>query len=268
MRLVVVILLLASSIYPLQRMIDGRWGGKEKLVEELMYFPTGNLLKKLVLGYDELVADLVWLRMIQYYGQHRQSDKRYDYLAHILDVLTDLDPRFIHAYTFGALLLTDDAKNPARGLAILEKGASYNPQDWRLPFMSGFINYVFLADYDRAASYFMRASSLPDSPDFTKRFAAFIYDRAGKIELSLELWYNLYRRTQNEYERLIALRYIKRIHAEMLNQLVRKFKEEYRRYPSDLAELVKIGWIDSIPRPPDGSFYYFDRVSKEVRCSN
>lgn len=266
MKSVVAIILLVSSIYPLQHMIDTRWGSGEELVEELMYFPTGNLLKKVVMGYDEIVADLVWLRMIQYYGHHRQSDRRFDYLGHILDVLTDLDPRFIHAYTFGSLLLTDDAKNPSRGLSILQKGAIHNPLDWRLPFMSGFISYVFLADYDAAASWFLKASSLPESPDFTRRFAAFVYDRKGEIDLSLELWYNLYERTENEYEKLSALRYIKRNHTQKLNQLVERFREVNGEYPVDLKDLVRIGWLDSIPKPPNGSVYFFDRSSKQVKC--
>lgn len=266
MRLVIVILLLVSSIYPLQKVIDTRWGSEERLVEELMYFPTGNLLKKFVMGYDEIAADLVWLRMIQYYGHHRQTDRRFDYLGHILDVLTDLDPRFIHAYTFGSLLLTDDAKNPSRGLSILQKGSVHNPLDWRLPFMSGFINHVFLADYGAAANHFVKASSLPESPVFAKRFAAFIYDRKGEVDVSLELWHSLYERTENEYEKLTALRYIKRIDIQRLNRLATRFKEMTGKYPADLRDLVRIGWLDSIPRPPDGSSYFFDRFCEQVKC--
>ncbi len=230
-----------------------------------MYFPSGELLKKIVMGYDEIIADFVWLRMIQYYGYHKQSDKRFDYLGHILDVLTDLDPQFIHAYTFGALLLTDDAKNPSRGLSILRKGLTHNPLDWRLPFMSGFINYVFLTDNDTAASFFLKASSLPGSPEFTKRFAAFVYDRQGDVDLSLELWYSLYENSENEYEKLSALRYIKRISVERLNQLVVRYVEAHGEYPVDLEDLVKIGWLKFLPRFPDGSSYSFDSSTKRVR---
>jgi len=268
MKSVVAVFLLVSCIYPLQRVIDARWGSEEELVRELMYFPTGRMMKRLVLGYDEMAADLVWLRMIQYYGQHKQSDRRYDYLGHIVDVLTDLDPRFIHAYTFGALLLTDDAKDPSRGLGILKKGAEYNPMDWRLPFMSGFIHYVFLGDYDGAARYFVRSSSLPDAPDFAGRFAAYVYGRKGDSDVSLELWSNLYHRSENEYEKLAALRYIKRIHTERLDLLVRRFEDMYGRYPLDLTELVKVGWFEDLPRPPDGSLYYLDPDDGKVKCTN
>jgi len=267
MKSLIAIALLASSIFPLQKMIDTKWRGEEELVEELMYFPTGNLLKKIVLGYDELAADLVWLRMIQYYGHHRQTDKRFDYLGHILDVLTDLDPHFIHGYTFGALLLTDDGRNPSRGLSILQKGAVHNPLDWRLPFMSGFINYVFLRDYERAADHFVTASSLPDAPAFSKRFAAFVYDRKGDVDVSLELWYNLYETTENEYEKRSALRYIKRIEIQRLSQLVARFREMSGRYPTDLKNLVTIEWIDALPEAPDGSSYFFDHSDSLVKCT-
>ena len=264
MKSVVVVLLLACSVYPVQRTMDTKWGTEEKLVEELMYFPTGNLLKKLVMGYDEIVADLVWLRMIQYYGHHRQSDKRFDYLGHILDVLTDLDPRFVHAYTFGALLLTDDANNPARGLAILEKGAVHNRLDWRLPFMSGFINYVFLENHDGAGRFFAASSSLPGAPDFVKRFAAFMQERTGDVDYSLQLWLSLYDNTENEYERVSALRYIQRIHVRKLTELVGRFKEATGNYPGDLSELLRIGLLDALPTSPDGSHYGFDRESGRI----
>jgi hypothetical protein len=267
MRSLIAVVLLASSVFPLQKMIDTKWGGEEELVEELMYFPTGNLLKKLVMGYDELAADLVWLRMIQYYGHHRQTDKRFDYLGHILEVLTDLDPRFIHGYTFGALLLTDDAKNPSRGLSVLRKGAVHNPLDWRLPFMSGFINYVFLGDYETAAGYFETASSLPNSPVFAKRFAAFVYERKGDVDVSLELWYNLYETTENEYEKRSALRYIKRIEIQRLSQLVGRFREMSGGYPADLKDLATMGLIDSLPQPPDGSSYFLDHSDSLVKCT-
>jgi hypothetical protein len=216
------------------------------------------------MGYDEIVADLVWLRMIQYYGHHSQGDRRFDYLGHILDVLTDLDPRFVHAYTFGALLLTDDAKNPARGLAILEKGVTHNPMDWRLPFMSGFIHYVFLGDNDAAGKSFRASSSLPGAPDFVKRFAAFAHQRKGDVDYSLQLWYSLYENTENEYEKVSALRYIEKIHMQKLAELVERFEELNGKYPVDLEEFVRIGWLKAVPRSPDGSHYFLDRQKRRI----
>src|SRR5690606_690589 len=75
---------------------------------ELALFPTGAWIRPLACGFNELVADAVWLRALQYYGEHRASDRRYPYLETLFQTLTDLDPRFVNAYIFGALTLAED----------------------------------------------------------------------------------------------------------------------------------------------------------------
>src|SRR3972149_10777571 len=161
-----ILLFTLLMIYCNHRMEDGR-KIREELVEELQYFPSGDFVQGKVGGFDMLFADWVWLRAIQYYGQHRLTDAKFTYLGHILDVLTTLDPRFIHAYTFGALLLTHDSAEPEKALQLLKKGNEKNPDRWEIPFTEGFIQYVFLKDYREAVRAFRLASSLPESPDMT-----------------------------------------------------------------------------------------------------
>lgn len=135
------LLIFGTTVYSVQTEID-RMKGRHRLMEELSYFPSGRFLKLSVLGYDHLAADLVWLRAIQYFGQHRLTDLKFEYLSHMLDILTTLDPKFIHAYTFGALLLTDAAREPDRAMELLKRGMEENPDRWEIPFTAGFINYV------------------------------------------------------------------------------------------------------------------------------
>jgi hypothetical protein len=130
-----------------------------ELIGELMYFPSGLAVRVLSIGYYAPLADVIWLRFIQYYGEHRITDQRYDLMYHILDILTTLDPDFDHAYTLGALMLTHDAQKPDEAKKLLKKGMQQNPFAWRYPFVYGFIHYVFLVDYSVAATYFRLASS-------------------------------------------------------------------------------------------------------------
>jgi hypothetical protein len=111
-----------------QREIDSRVVIREEIVKELFYFPSGNFIQGKVGGFDNLIADWVWLRAIQYYGHHRLTDAKFTFLGHILEVLTTLDHRFIHAYTFGSLLLTHDAEDPDTALELLKKGSQKNPE--------------------------------------------------------------------------------------------------------------------------------------------
>lgn len=65
--------------------------------------PSGKFLKPLALGYDQVVADLLWMKTISYFGGHFMSDKQYPWLAHMLNLIIDLDPRFDFPYYFGGL---------------------------------------------------------------------------------------------------------------------------------------------------------------------
>jgi tetratricopeptide (TPR) repeat protein len=215
-------------------------------------------------GYDNLAADLVWLRAIQYYGEHRQGDLKFEYLGHIFEILTTLDPKFVSAYTFGSLLLADDAKEPERALDLLTKGIRNNPDDWRIPFTKGFICYVFLRDYYKAGVYFRLSSRMKDAPDMTGRFASFSFQRGGDRATALNLWTELYDRSKNEVERVTALRYAKEILCEILDEKVLEFREEFGRYPRALEDLPRAGLLKRVPVAPDGDTFIFNAKRKRV----
>lgn len=183
--------------------------------EELMYFPSGTFVRQTSLGQESTVADLAWLRAIQYYGHHRLTDRRYVMVGHIFDVVTTLDPQFIQAYVFGALVLSQDAGKPHEGLALLKKGMRHNPENWILAFETGFIYYVVLRDYRSAGKYFSISSKLPDAPEYTSRFAAFVEERAGHTETALKLWKEVAASSPNKYVREIAEEKMAELKAEL-----------------------------------------------------
>ena len=218
----------------------------------------------MTVGYDNLAADLVWLRAIQYYGEHRLTDLKFDYLGHIFDILTTLDSRFTSAYTFGSLLLADDANEPQRALDLLNKGIRNNPHDWGIPFTKGFIYYVFLKDYDRAGSSFRMASSIEGAPDMVARFASFAFQKGGDRITAVNLWTELYNRSGNELEKLTAIRSIKGILIEILQEKVEEFRGRFGRFPSQLDELVDAGLVRRLPVPPDGDPFIFNTERNRV----
>ena len=172
--------------------------------QELMYFPSGRFLKESALGHTTTLADIAWLRAIQYYGHHRMTDRKYEMVGHIFDIITTLDPSFIHAYVFGAVVLSQDAGKPEEGLTLLRKGMRQNPDNWLLAFETGFIYYVILHDCESAGRYFALSSRLPNAPDMTSRFAAFVQEKAGHTETAFELWSEIARATDNTFIKQMA----------------------------------------------------------------
>ena len=178
--------------------------------DELLYYPSGVWVRQASLGYETAAADLAWLRGIQYYGEHRLTDQKFDMIGHVMGIVADLDPRFLQPYVFGAFVLAQEMKRPERGLALLERGMAENPDRWELPFEAGFLHYVARHDYTEAGRYFSRAAHLPGHPEYVDRFAAFAQQRAGNDVMAILLWKRVLA-TGNKYMQEVARREIARL---------------------------------------------------------
>lgn len=262
----IIVLIAAGIHFAGQHLEYLRYSGEVR--EELMYFPSGRMLRFVSPGFESIISDLLWLRGIQYYGQHKRSDQEYLLAEHIFSTITDFDPLFIGAYRFGAFVLAQDAGQPAAGIELLRKGIRNNPDTWELPFDLGFLYFVILRDHSKAAHYFRFASRFKDAPDITKRFTAFAYRKAGKTDVALSLWEEIYRSSDNRVMKETALNAIRSIKIEMtcsqLTRIASRFFRDKGRYPSSLGELVVCGYIRSVPKDPFGGEYFFDRHLKKV----
>lgn len=98
--------------------------------QELLYLPSGKYLKVVVIGFDNLIADLLWLRGIQYFGGHFTTDRNYAMLGRIFEVVTTLEPTFIDVYRFAAMALGEEAQQYKATEAFLWKGIERNPTRW------------------------------------------------------------------------------------------------------------------------------------------
>ncbi len=97
----------------------------------MMWLQSGRWRERLALGFDNLVADVYWMRAVVYYGgKRRERDgdaaKNYDLLYPLLDLVTSLDPHFKVAYRFGAIFLTEPYPSgpgrPDLAIALLQRG--------------------------------------------------------------------------------------------------------------------------------------------------
>ncbi|MCA9726701.1 MAG: hypothetical protein KC729_03395 [Candidatus Eisenbacteria bacterium] len=172
---------------------------------ELALFPTGDWVRPAVCGFSALAADIVWLRALQYYGQHRGTDRHYPYLETLFRTLTDLDPHFINAYIFGALTLAEDEHREEAALELLRRGIARNPESWWLVFEYGFMFYVHGHDPVRASYWLTRAAHMEGAPEWTARLAAHASSQAGQATTAIALWREVYRNTENDEIRRIAV---------------------------------------------------------------
>lgn len=176
-----------------------------------LYLPSGKFMRQVSLGYKQIVADMIWFSAVQYYGGYRKDYHDLRYFEGLIQLVTDLDPHFVFPYRFGAVVLSQDMGSLADGIDILKKGMLHNPTSWELPFEIGFLNYVDAKNPDMAARYFDLASRMPGSPERTRRFAAFVYSKAGHRETSIRMWEEIMSTSEEPYMRELAERYLERL---------------------------------------------------------
>jgi len=251
-----------------QKTIDREFLSSEQSVKELLYFPSAQAVKLFAGGNEMMIADYLWMRMIQYYAYHMRSDRRYEYLYPITDRLTDLDPKFMYPYTFGALLLVHDASDSVNSMRLLDKAKKMNPDKWEFPYMKGFILYIFLKQNDEAIREFLEASNLPNAWDGALRFAAWISKKQGQRKTSKLMWQQLYDKSSSKNERDVAQYYLDKITIEeeidRLQSLAEKYRQLHGKWPKNLSELVVVGLTKSIVLDKFGRSYYWNETDCQV----
>jgi tetratricopeptide (TPR) repeat protein len=182
-----------------------------RALEELAYYPSGQWLGPLALGERATLADLTWLRAIQYYGEHREGDGQYALMAHVFDIVTSFDPRHRNAYVFGGTSLAQEGGQFEHGIALLEKGRARDPETWVYPFEIGFLTFIEKRDAETSSAWFREALRKKDCPDYVRHFAAYTSGKAGFIDQAVALWQSVAEETPNRILREKAIAEARRL---------------------------------------------------------
>jgi hypothetical protein len=254
------VLMAAGVLLQLAR--DARFP-RDVVTEAVLYVPPGAAIGRLALSYDALLADIYWIRALQYFGRTRLSDdpdKRYDLLFPLLQITTTLDPLFNIAYRFGAIFLSeghpDGPGRPDHAVALLEQGLAHRPGHW--PYMQdiGFVHYWWDRDYVKAAAWFRRAAEQPDAPWWLGSLAASTEAMGGNLEASRALWRSLRDNADNEWLRENAAWRLQQLDAmeavAELTRVVGRFEALSGRPPRSWRDLVGAGLLRGAPLDPAG----------------
>jgi tetratricopeptide (TPR) repeat protein len=265
----IVVPVLLVCVVALQRRIDSQRNILERQSDELL-IQSGPLLKRLSLGYDALLGDLYWTRAVQYYGAKLPtSDRDFHLLAPLLNVATTLDPNLIPAYHFGAFFLSEKqggAGRPDLAVDLVKKGIAANPDNIQISADLGFLYYMRLKDYQKAAAAYLETSKIPGATQLFKVLAARIATKGGALDTSRMIWSEVYETTQDEQVKKRALEALKGLKAQsdemQLDQLAEDYRSRFGRYPQSTRELVDAAMIKGIPLDPDGFPYVFGADGK------
>lgn len=194
-------LALAALVPWLQGRLDARLG-TFRSQEDVLYVWSGERVRRLAPGLDNVMADLYWIRTIQYFGGTRafSQERRFELLEPLIDITVTLDPRFDIAYRYGATFLSEPAPlgagRPEAGIRLLERGAEHLPNAWILQQNLGFFTYLYLHDAERAAAALRRARQVPGAPVWLETLAADLLGKGGRRDEARRMWQQLYEQSE------------------------------------------------------------------------
>ncbi len=180
-----------------------------------LYWTPPSILRHFNLGYQELVADLLWLRFLQsadfcsfekgipVYDGQSVSSCELGWSYRMLDVITELAPRFKTPYRVGGVLMSVFSGDVKGAEKILLKGLNYFSTDWQLHF---YLAYLYAVEFEDPwkANYYSYQAAQNGGPDWlgSQLTRQFDLDRQilGKTVLSHFLKKNL---TDSQKNRII-----------------------------------------------------------------
>ena len=274
---VIAALLVASTAIQMVR--DRGWAPYEP-PNPPMWVRSGPLARKLVLGFDNLAADVYWMRAVVYYGGKRRTTgdgstsqkANFDLLYPLLDLVTSLDPHFKVAYRFGAIFLTEEYPSgpgrPDLAIALLQRGIEQDDARWEYMEDIGFVYYWWLKDFTKAAEWFKRAGEQPGAPTWLAPLAATTLAQGGDRQSSRFLWRQILENADLDWLRKNASHRLLQLDAmdviDELNKRSQVFMTRERRPARDWRELAAAADLRGIPLDPSGQPYVYDAATGVV----
>ena len=211
-----------------------------------------EVAKAMALGFDNMVADMMWIRGIQYFGGNFSSlkdpEKRSGFI-NLFDAMTALDSRFVAAWKFGGFVFNESCSSPKKAVEFLLKGAEANPDNWELLFDAGFISFYTLEDHETAKKAFLAACDR-GAPEYVRRLAFEMDFQSGKF---LVAWHQYAEHATQSRERgdtiseEIALAKLDQIYLMEVTKHLENATTLYReknnnQYPgAEMSELIETG---------------------------
>ncbi|MEP7308502.1 MAG: hypothetical protein ABJA98_23605 [Acidobacteriota bacterium] len=253
----------------------------EVIESDTLYLGSGALVSRLSIAYAPLVADVYWIRALQYYGgtKRRLASEpsaltpppalaadpagQYPLLYPLLDLTTTLDPRFNVAYRFGSVFLAEPYPNgpgrPDLAVMLLEKGLRSRPDKWEYMQDIGFVHYWYRQDYRTAAAWFDKASRVTGAPWWLASLAATTLAQGGERRSSRQMWTAIHESAEVDWlkrdaeRRLLQLRALDEIDALQiqLSDFLKRTGQRATNWPA----LVRDRVVPGVMVDPTGTPY-------------
>jgi hypothetical protein len=240
-------------------------------VDEI-YFTSGEGVGRLALSFKSVLADVYWIRAIQYFAATRLKGRpapREDLLYPLLDITTTLDPAFNIAYRFGAIFLCEGRQRglarPELAVTLLDKGFAANPHKWQYVYDKAFVYYWTIRDPKQAAHWFAEAAKVPRSPEWLPGLAGYMLAQGGDRQSSRFLFQQIYQTAEHEYMRATAEWRLGQLDTldllEQVNAVLDRHAQAAGARARSWTPLISGGWLRGVPVDPGGTALVIDAAT-------
>lgn len=164
---------------------DCPWCDENMIKEDIVYIPADSSYYGFFsLANPDFVSDILWLRTAYYFGEHALTDKKYSYLFSLLDLITDLSPKWVDPYLFSAVILPVEVGDVDGGLFLIKKGLANHPNNWQLWFFKGYYMWKFKNEMFSASQDISKSATQPGAPMYLATLSASLATKAGQKEFA------------------------------------------------------------------------------------
>jgi|ERR1043165_252293 tetratricopeptide (TPR) repeat protein len=233
-------------------------------MDESLYL-NDKTARRMSLGFNGLAADWYWMRSLQYVGKkliNSTGDISLDdlsglnvkLLAPLLNTATTLDPEFIEAYEYGAVVLP--AIDVDQAIRLTEKGINANPNAWRLYHHLGYI-YWRQGQYQLASETYGRGAQTPGAPVWMEAMKAKLLSEGGSRSTAREIYTRMYEQSSDEQVREMARKHLMQLESldqrDGLRKLFGAYQARTGKCPESWRELGPIFRAAKIPMDQTGA---------------
>jgi tetratricopeptide (TPR) repeat protein len=225
-------------VFGLSRWMDSNRPPVNAALEEERLYLTGTALRRMSLGFNGLVADWYWMRSLQYVGRKvikqytEHGDVQLDNLGALdlrllyplLDTTTTLDPQFMAAYEYGAVVLPEIDEGAA--VKLLEKGIAANPSAWRLRHHLGYI-YWQRGDYAQSSAIYGEGARLPGAPPWMTMMSARMSAEGSSRATAREIYRRMYEGSDDKQIKEMSVRRLMQLDSLDERDVIRRILNEY-----------------------------------------
>ena len=232
------------SLFMLSIALNSQLAEREDTADPALFTFSEKSLQYTALGYDHFMATWMWFQTSAYYGSHvEQTD--YDYLAHLLNAIVQLNPKFEPVYYMAASVFPWGMGSTALSRPFVMQAMIEFPEDWRWAYYRGFNSYWFEHNDAQAAHFFEIAALKPNAPPLVSSLALRMRAQAGNIDTGLNFLKDLLQRKNDakvqatllqQYQTLLTEKQLQQLES-LLKQLPARANNR-----SDLQRLQALGY--------------------------